>query len=233
MTNLIEVRVPDIGDYKDVEVIEVAVQAGDTVAVDATLITLETEKATMDVPSTAAGVIRELRVGRGSRVSQGDVIAVVEGAADAKPAPRPESESSPQPAPQPSPQPAPAKAAGAGMPAPQPAPAQAAGGVKVFDSPGFSTAHASPSIRRFARELGVDLAQVRGTGTKGRITEQDVTLDKRLLFAVVGTATKDSTLLMTVGLPNRPLMAGSGGFARTMPRLPSRLSSSEVSSPQI
>ncbi len=189
MTNLIEVRVPDIGDYKDVEVIEVAVQAGDTVAVDATLITLETEKATMDVPSTAAGVIRELRVGRGSRVSQGDVIAVVEGAADAKPAPRPESQSSPQPAPQPSPQPAPAKAAGAGMPAPQPAPAQAAGGVKVFDSPGFSTAHASPSIRRFARELGVDLAQVRGTGTKDRITEQDVkAYVKRLLTQGVAPA---------------------------------------------
>ena len=189
MTNLIEVRVPDIGDYKDVEVIEVAVQAGDTVAVDATLITLETEKATMDVPSTAAGVIRELRVGRGSRVSQGDVIAVVEGAADAKPAPRPESQSSPQPAPQPSPQPAPAKAAGAGMPAPQPAPAQAAGGVKVFDSPGFSTAHASPSIRRFARELGVDLAQVRGTGSKDRITEQDVkAYVKRLLTQGVAPA---------------------------------------------
>ena len=189
MTNLIEVRVPDIGDYKDVEVIEVAVQAGDTVAVDATLITLETEKATMDVPSTAAGVIRELRVGRGSRVSQGDVIAVVEGAADAKPAPRPESQSSPQPAPQPSPQPAPAKAAGAGMPAPQPAPAQAAGGVKVLDSPGFSTAHASPSIRRFARELGVDLAQVRGTGSKDRITEQDVkAYVKRLLTQGVAPA---------------------------------------------
>lgn len=189
MTNLIEVRVPDIGDYKGVEVIEVAVQAGDTVAVDATLITLETEKATMDVPSTAAGVIRELRVGRGSRVSQGDVIAVVEGAADAKPAPRPESQSSPQPAPQPSPQPAPAKAAGAGMPAPQPAPAQAAGGVKVFDSPGFSTAHASPSIRRFARELGVDLAQVRGTGSKDRITEQDVkAYVKRLLTQGVAPA---------------------------------------------
>jgi pyruvate dehydrogenase E2 component (dihydrolipoamide acetyltransferase) len=182
MTNLIEVRVPDIGDYKDVEVIEVAVQAGDTVAVDATLITLETEKATMDVPSTAAGVIRALKVSRGSRVSQGDVIAVVEGTAEARPSPRPSSQPSPQPAPQPSAQPAPARASGAERPAPQPTPAKAAEGGKVFDSPGFSTAHASPSIRRFARELGVDLAQVRGTGTKGRITEQDVKAHvKRLL----------------------------------------------------
>jgi pyruvate dehydrogenase E2 component (dihydrolipoamide acetyltransferase) len=185
MTNLIEVRVPDIGDYKDVEVIEVAVQAGDTVAVDATLITLETEKATMDVPSTAAGVIRELKVSRGSRVSQGDVIALVEGTAEGQPSPQPAS----QPAAQPAPQPSPARTAEGARPAPQPPVAKAAGGVKVFDSPGFSTAHASPSIRRFARELGVDLAQVRGTGTKGRITEQDVKAHvKRLLTQGTGAA---------------------------------------------
>jgi len=183
MTNLIEVRVPDIGDYKDVEVIEVAVQPGDTVAVDATLITLETEKATMDVPSTAAGVVRELKVSRGSRVSQGDLIALVEGEAELPPQP------SPQPSPakageggKPSPQPSPAKAGEGGKPSPQPSPAKAGEGVKVVDSPGFSTAHASPSIRRFARELGVDLAKVRGTGAKGRITEQDVKAHvKRLL----------------------------------------------------
>ncbi len=75
---LIEVRVPDIGNYKDVEVIEVAVKAGDSVAVEGTLITLETEKATMDVPSTAAGIDQRNEVQRGARVSQGDVIAVVE-----------------------------------------------------------------------------------------------------------------------------------------------------------
>ena len=80
---LIEIRVPDIGNYKDVEVIEVAVKAGDSIGVEGTLITLETEKATMDVPSTTAGTIRELRVQRGSRVSQGDVIAVVEATASA------------------------------------------------------------------------------------------------------------------------------------------------------
>jgi len=183
MTNLIEVRVPDIGDYKDVEVIEVVVHAGDTVAVDATLITLETEKATMDVPSTAAGVVRELKVSRGSRVSQGDVIALVEGAAVARPPPQPSSQPSAQPAPQ---TPA-ARAAAAARPSPQPPPAGPAEPVKVFDAPGFSTAHASPSIRRFARELGVDLAQVRGTGTKGRITEQDVKAHvKRLLTQGMG-----------------------------------------------
>jgi pyruvate dehydrogenase E2 component (dihydrolipoamide acetyltransferase) len=189
MTNLIEVRVPDIGDYKDVEVIEVTVQAGDTVALDATLITLETEKATMDVPSTAAGLIRELKVGRGSRVSQGDVIAVVEGAAEARPAPLPPS----QPPPPPTPQPSAARAAEVARPSPPPPPAKAAEAVKVFDSPGFSTAHASPSIRRFARELGVDLAQVRGSGAKGRITEQDVKAHvKRLLTQ--GTAPAGAAL---------------------------------------
>ena len=181
MTNLIEVRVPDIGDYKDVEVIELAVQPGDTVAVDATLITLETEKATMDVPSTAAGIVRELKVSRGSRVSQGDVIAVVEGVAGARPSPQ-AMPAGQEKEPPPSPQRAPARAAEAATPAPQPSPAKAGEGVTVLDSPGFSTAHASPSIRRFARELGVDLAQVRGTGTKGRITEQDVkAFVKRLL----------------------------------------------------
>ena len=75
---LIEILVPDIGNYKDVEVIDVGVKAGDSIAVEGALITLETEKATMDVPSTAAGVIREMKVQRGSRVSQGDVIAIVE-----------------------------------------------------------------------------------------------------------------------------------------------------------
>ena len=176
MTNLIEVRVPDIGDYKDVEVIEVAVKPGDTVAVDATLVTLETEKATMDVPSSAAGVVRELKVSRGSRVSQGDVIALLEGeVAASKPPPQPSSAKAAEAA-RPSPQPSPTVVGEGVRPAPQTLPTGAA------DGAGFSAAHASPSIRRFARELGVDLAKVRGTGTKGRITEQDVKAHvKRLL----------------------------------------------------
>jgi pyruvate dehydrogenase E2 component (dihydrolipoamide acetyltransferase) len=160
MPNLIEVRVPDIGDYKDVEIIEVAVQPGDAVEVDGTLITLETEKATMDVPSSAAGIVRELKVRRGGRVSQGDVIALIEAEASTAPA-----VADAKPAAQPVIQPSPARAgAEAG---------RVAEGMVVSDL-GFSRSHASPSIRRFARELGVDLAKVQGTGTKGRITEQDV-----------------------------------------------------------
>jgi pyruvate dehydrogenase E2 component (dihydrolipoamide acetyltransferase) len=181
MANLIEVRVPDIGDYKDVEVIEVAVRPGDTVALDAALVTLETEKATMDVPSTAAGVVRELKVQRGSRVSQGDVIALVEGEARLSPQASPAAAGAGE---KPPPQPVAAGAAEAARPAaaPLPVPARTASGARAAESPGFSTAHASPSIRRFARELGVDLGQVRGSGAKGRITEQDVKAHvKRLL----------------------------------------------------
>ncbi|NJD32342.1 MAG: biotin/lipoyl-binding protein [Gammaproteobacteria bacterium] len=162
MAQLIEVRVPDLGDYKDVEIIEVAVRVGDTVAVDATLLTLETEKATMDVPSTAAGVVRELKVQRGGRVSKGDLIAIIDG--------EPARSSEALPAIPPRPAPA----------APQ---AAALVGTGVVIAPGFSRSHASPSIRRFARELGVDLATVTGTGEKGRITEQDVKSHVKRLLA--------------------------------------------------
>ena len=194
MTDLIEIRVPDIGDYKDVEVIDVAVRPGDTVALDATLITLETEKATMDVPSTTAGVVRQVAVDRGGRVSQGDLIALVEAkaaaAAPAKPAAA---------APAAAPQPAPAAAPRAAAPPPTaPVPAVPAAAAPVVPGapaePGFSRSHASPSIRRFARELGVDLTQVTGTGTKGRVTEQDVKAHVKRLLTSGATAAPASAL---------------------------------------
>ena len=179
-SQLIEVRVPDIGDYKDVEIIDVSVKAGDTVALEATLLTLETEKATMDVPSTAAGVVKEIKVQRGGRVSKGDLIALVLS-----------DEPSPQPSPAvagegvgPSPQPSPAVAGEGVRPSPQPSPAVAGEGVRPSPQPspakagegdvGFSRSHASPSIRKLARELGVDLARVQGTGSKGRVLDSDV-----------------------------------------------------------
>jgi pyruvate dehydrogenase E2 component (dihydrolipoamide acetyltransferase) len=193
VTELIEVRVPDIGEYKDVEIIEVAVHEGEVVALDATLLTLETEKATMDVPTTAAGVVRSVKVQRGGRVSQGDVIAVIEATTSAQPArPAAHGQGGAAVAPasgesrEPSPRPAAVVAAASSVPAavrpPMPAPVEAA----VPDQPGFSRSHASPSIRRFARDLGVDLASVPGTGVKGRITEQDVKAHvKRLLTTPV------------------------------------------------
>jgi pyruvate dehydrogenase E2 component (dihydrolipoamide acetyltransferase) len=183
VAQLIEVRVPDIGDYKDVEIIDVVVREGDAVAVDGTLITLETEKATMDVPSTAAGVVRQLKVQKGGRVSQGDLIAVVEAeGAAAETAPTTAAITAPSVAPAVAPKTPPAPQAAAPAAA-SPAPVlPSTGGAARTETPGFSRSHASPSIRRFARELGVDLATVTGTGTKGRITEPDVKAHvKRLL----------------------------------------------------
>ncbi len=168
MAEIKNVVVPDIGSFKDVEIIEIAVKAGDSVQAEQTLITLETDKATMDVPAPFAGVVKELKVKVGDKVSEGSLIALVEagGAATAAtPAAAPA-----QAAPAPVPAAAPAVAPQAATPAPvsaQPAPAAvpaAAGG----------KSHASPSIRRFARELGVDLTQVKGSAPKGRITKEDV-----------------------------------------------------------
>jgi pyruvate dehydrogenase E2 component (dihydrolipoamide acetyltransferase) len=164
------VVVPDLGDFADVEVIEVLVKAGDTVAVDAPLITLETDKATMDVPSTAAGRVAEVAVKKGDRVSKGSAVLVVEAqaVAAAASAPKPSAASPPPPSAAKSP-PAPA-APITEAPARMTAPAAAAA-----PPPGDNrAAHASPGVRRFARELGVDLARVTGTGIKGRISEDDV-----------------------------------------------------------
>ena len=197
---LIEIRVPDIGNYKDVEVIEVSVKAGDRVALEGTLITLETEKATMDVPATTAGTIKELRVQRGARVSQGDVIAVVEATASAVAPASPASPASPM------------KAAGivhsagevtTGKPSPQPAPAAAGEGARTqaragIDEPGFARAHASPSIRKLARELGVDLTKVQGSGDKGRITDVDVKAYVKRILTSGGVATQGGAALPRV-----------------------------------
>jgi len=155
-----QVKVPDIGGFKDVTVIEVAVKKGDTLAVEQTLITVETDKATMDVPAPFAGVVKEVKLKVGDKVSEGDLIALVEGSAAVKAAPAAQTAAPAAPAPvaaKPATTPAPV----ATMPAPAPAPS---GG----------SAHASPSIRRFARGLGVNLTQVGGSGEKGRVTREDV-----------------------------------------------------------
>ena len=195
MAGLVEIRVPDLGDYKDVEVIDVPVKAGDVIAEEASLITLETEKATMDVPSTAAGTIREIKIKRGDRVSKGDLIALVEPAQQEAPAAAATDAAPTAPAPAATQQapPRPAKPERVAAPASERPAAerearvletQAAAARPLIDEPGFSRAHAGPSVRRFARELGVDLARVTGTGLKGRITADDVkAYVKRLLTA--------------------------------------------------
>ena len=168
-----DITVPDLGDFKDVEVIDVLVKAGDKIDVDTPLITLETEKAAMDVPSTAAGVVKSIAVKKGDRVSKGSVIAQVEGgAAESK-----EKKAAPaQPSSPPPAQPAPKAEAPAAAAAPAPAPAKQAQppAAAVAVTADFSSVHASPSVRKFARELGVDLPAVKGSGPKGRVTADDV-----------------------------------------------------------
>ncbi|HTH60356.1 MAG TPA: dihydrolipoyllysine-residue acetyltransferase [Paraburkholderia sp.] len=164
------VKVPDIGDYKDVPVIEVAVKVGDRVEKEQSLVTLESDKATMDVPSPVAGVVKEVKVKVGDAVSEGVEILVVEadaaaGAAPAAPAAKPAPVEQPSDAPS-----APAKPAPA-----QPSALAQAPLIPAGEGGARRPSHASPSVRKFARELGVDVGRVVGTGPKGRITQEDVT----------------------------------------------------------
>jgi pyruvate dehydrogenase E2 component (dihydrolipoamide acetyltransferase) len=175
--SLIEVKVPDIGDFKDVPVIEIFVKPGDAIKPEDSLVTLESDKATMDVPSPVAGTVRELRVKLGDKVAEGVVIAIVDaadaGAAQAAPSAAP----APAAAAVPSPQPAPASGSGSGSreaTGDGAAPVPAAAPPAAVDAEGFRGAHASPSVRQFARGLGVDLARVTGSGPKGRILQEDV-----------------------------------------------------------
>jgi pyruvate dehydrogenase E2 component (dihydrolipoamide acetyltransferase) len=173
--SLIEVKVPDIGDFKDVPVIEIFVKPGDAIKPEDSLVTLESDKATMDVPSPVAGTVRELRVKLGDKVAEGVVIAVVDaadaGAAQAAPSAAP----APAAAAVPSPQPAPASGSGSrDATGDGAAPVPAAAPPAAVDAEGFRGAHASPSVRQFARGLGVDLARVTGSGPKGRILQEDV-----------------------------------------------------------
>jgi pyruvate dehydrogenase E2 component (dihydrolipoamide acetyltransferase) len=164
--SLLEVRVPNIGGFKDVGVVEVLVKPGDTVTADASLVTLESDKATMDVPSPFAGTVREVRVKVGDRVGEGSLVLLLdaEGSA-AAPAPGTAAASAAVPATAAPPVTAPVAAP---TTAPAAAPAPASG---VAPS---GLAHASPAVRKVARELGVDLARVTGSGPRGRVLQEDV-----------------------------------------------------------
>jgi pyruvate dehydrogenase E2 component (dihydrolipoamide acetyltransferase) len=202
----VEVRVPDMGDFKEVAVIDVLVKPGDSVEVDAPLVTLETDKATMDVPSTVAGVVEKVHVAKGGKISPGDAVVTVRGSApQAAAAPAKIEAAAPPPAAA-----APATAPASRGPAPAAeAPRAAAaparitsfdGALPAIDEPGFSRAHAGPSVRRLAREMGVNLAQVSGTGIKGRITHDDVKAYVKKVLTGAG--------------------AGAGGAGRALPAVP-------------
>jgi pyruvate dehydrogenase E2 component (dihydrolipoamide acetyltransferase) len=171
--SVIEVKVPDIGDFKNIPVIEVLVRPGDPVKKETPLVTLESDKATMEVPAPAAGVVKELKVKVGDKVSEGTLVLTLDAAGDGA-APKPAAQK-PAAAPQPAMQPARPAPAAAPQPEPRrPAPAPAASATATIDESGFARAHASPSVRRFARELGVDLARVKGGGPKERVLKEDV-----------------------------------------------------------
>ena len=165
--SIVEVKVPDIGDFKEVEVIELMVKPGDTIKVDQSLITVESDKASMEIPSSHAGVVKELRINVGDKVKEGSLLLILEASDAAGSAEAPAAAPAPAAAAAaPTPVAAPAPAAAA----PAPAPAAEAAAPAVSNA----KAHASPSIRKFARELGVDLTRIAGSGPKGRVTQADV-----------------------------------------------------------
>ncbi|MEK8084873.1 dihydrolipoyllysine-residue acetyltransferase [Aquabacterium sp. A3] len=175
----IELTVPDIGDVSDAAVIELLVKPGDTVRAEQSLITIESDKASMEVPSSQSGVLKELRLKLGDKVSQGSVIGVLEVSEGGTSAAVPATASAPAPAPAHTAAPAPAPvAASVAAPAPlvdtTPRTSPTAALPPAEPPANGQVAHASPSVRRFARELGVDVAKVPGTGPKGRITHTDV-----------------------------------------------------------
>ncbi|CAN7487566.1 dihydrolipoyllysine-residue acetyltransferase [Pseudorhodoferax sp. LjRoot39] len=164
----VEIRIPDIGDFKDVAVIEIMVKPGDSIKLEQSLITVESDKASMEIPSSAAGVLKELKVKVGDTVNIGDLLGTVESAgAPVAASPAPAAAAA-----------APAAARSeAAAPAPAAAPATAAAPAAAHNptiAPTGALPHASPSVRKFARELGVPLAEVKGSGPKGRITQDDV-----------------------------------------------------------
>jgi len=201
MASPIEILVPDIGGFKDVNVIDVLVKDGQQIEKETPLVTIETEKAAMDVPAPTAGKIAQVKLKTGDKVSEGSLILLLEpAAADQAPAEKAPAAPAPadtkQPAPTQAAKPAPSAAPVATPSAPAPAPKSAAREVRpaAIDEQAFSRAHASPSVRKFARELGADLGKVQGTGVKGRITQEDVKAYVKGLLIAAAAATPASAL---------------------------------------
>ncbi|MES2786026.1 MAG: dihydrolipoyllysine-residue acetyltransferase [Pseudomonadota bacterium] len=197
----VEIRIPDIGDFKDVAVIEILVKPGDAIKAEQSLITVESDKASMEIPSSAAGVLKELKVKIGDTVNVGDLIGMLEGSAGASAGPDKPAAPAPGRA-------EPAEAAAAASASPQPAtertPPTAALPPHEPTAPAANLPHASPSVRKFARELGVPLDEVKGTGPKSRITQEDIQAFTRAVM-------KGETTTKAVGA--KPAAAGGSGEA--------------------
>ncbi len=199
----IEVRVPDIGDFHDVAVIEVLVKPGDRVEAEQSLITVESDKASMEIPSSAAGIVQDIKVALGDRVNQGDLVLTLQGASGAA---APAAVASGQES-------APAVVSGQPVLAPMPAPSVQAAPAVAPVAPYVAAAgavgqpHASPTVRKFARELGVPLAEVRGSGAKGRILQEDV---QAFTKAVMTGATRTQAQQAAAPAPTAPAGGGAG-----------------------
>ena len=219
---MVEVKVPDIGDFESVDVIELLVQVGDTVKAEQSLITVESDKASMEIPSSHAGVVKEMRVKLGDKVAEGSLLLLLETAA-AAPAPAASAApAAPEAAPALAAAVAPSAAVSEASPAPAPkaestasiavAPVQssAPAALPAHDpaAPSARLAHASPAIRKMARELGVPLAEVSGSGPKGRITQQD--LRGFVARVMAGSATTRAAAAAAAS-------SGSGGLPGLLP----------------
>ena len=184
-----EVKVPDIGDFNDVPVVTVLVSVGDTIAVEDPIVELESDKATMEVPSSTAGVVKEIKVSEGDRVSEGSVILIVEAddsKDEAKEEPKAEKKDDAKEEPK------------------QSAPASAAASAPAKTDAGFGKVHASPSVRAYARRVEVDLNNVNGSGRKGRILREDV--EKALKSQVAPASAGGGTVQGGMGIPPIPVV---------------------------
>ncbi|MDO9064003.1 MAG: dihydrolipoyllysine-residue acetyltransferase [Sulfuricella sp.] len=193
MSNIKEVRVPDIGNFDSVDVIEVLVKEGDIVKAEDALVTLESDKATMDIPAPWSGKVTAVRTKVGEKVSEGSLILLMEVA-----------EAGAQPAARPATVPTPAPQAAAAQPEPTrpiPAPAAPAHPPALASGEGSAKIHASPSVRAFARELGVNLALVNGSGPKRRILKEDV---QAFVKAELNKTRGGATGGLSLGLPEMP-----------------------------
>ena len=202
---LVDIKVPDIGDFDEVGVIELLVKVGDTVKAEQSLITVESDKASMEIHSSHAGVVKELKVSLGDKVNQGSLVAILEGAggapAAAAPAPATAAAAAAAPGPAMASTPVERTAPTASLPAHEPT------------APQGKLPHASPTIRRFARELGVPLAEVAGSGPKGRITQDDVQN-----FVKKVMAGDQQTSAQKARAPaGAPAAAGGGAFPGLLP----------------
>ena len=204
----VEVKIPDIGDFKDVSIIEILVKVGDTIKVEQSLMTVESDKAAMEIPSSAAGVLKELKVKLGDKVNIGDLIAILEGSAAASPAAAVTTSAQT------------VRAEPVEAPANAQTPSTSSGRTELAAVPAHAPTsntlnlpHASPSVRKFARELGVPLAEVKGSGQKGRITEQDIQqFTKSVMTGAIQTIAAQAT--------NTSAKGNSGGDLGGMTLLP-------------